>query len=120
VEITIKYTNIEPSPAIEDYAKKKINSLGKYTKWIEAQKKTPEEVIFAQLEVGKTTRHHQEGKVWYAECQFEVPGKIFRATSTHYRLEAAIDEIREKMEILLREYKEKKETERKGTLGRKE
>ena len=113
MEINIKYTEIEPSEAIKTYVNKKISSLEKLVKGIERHKPENEEVVQAWVEVGKTTRHHKEGKVWYAECQMRFPGQSFRATSTNYEMNQAIDEMTCKMEELIREYKDKQESRRK-------
>jgi len=113
MEINIKYTEIEPSEAIKTYVNKKVGSLKKLVKGIERHKPENEEVVQIWVEVGKTTRHHKEGKVWYAECQTRFPGMSFRATSTHYEMNQAIDEMAGKMEELIKEYKDKQETLRK-------
>ena len=33
------------------------------------------------VEIGKTTQHHQKGKVFRAECQMRLPGKSIRSTA---------------------------------------
>lgn len=100
MELHLKYTNIEPAEDIKAYIQKRILPLEKLSLGVAE--------IHAWVEVGKTTRHHQEGKIWYAECQLQLPGKkSFRATATREGLFAAIDEVREELERILRNSKEK-------------
>jgi len=120
MEIRIKYTNIEPSPAVENYARGKIALLEKFVKVFEEKSIAEKDAIYAAIEIGKTGRHHKGGKVWYAECQLNLPGKSLRVTSTHYDIRAAIDEMKDKMENLLRADKEKWQRERKRAIGKKE
>lgn len=100
MEFHLKYTNIEPAEDIKDYIQKRILSLEKLLPGVAE--------IDAWVEVGRTTRHHQEGKIWYAECQLQLPGKkSFRATATREDLLTAIDEVKDELERILRNSKEK-------------
>lgn len=109
MDIHLKYTNIEATPAINDYVEEKIGSLEELIQDIEAKEPLMGDAIHAWVEVGKSDRHHQKGKVWYAECQMRLPGKSIRAVSNHYALTAAIDEVKDELRRLIQEYKEKQE-----------
>ena len=100
MELHLKYTNIEPVEDIKVYIQKRILPLEKLLLGVAE--------IHAWVEIGKITRHHKEGKIWYAECQLQLPGKkSFRATATREDLFIAIDEVKNELERILRNSKEK-------------
>ena len=61
MNINIKATGIELTPAIRDYVYKKISSVEKFL--------SDPEGTSVQVEVGKTTRHHKTGDVFRAEVR---------------------------------------------------
>ena len=77
MDIQIKYTNIEPSEAIERYIREKINPLGKLFKSLIAINPDFSDSLHVWFEVGKPNLHHKKGETWYAECQIELPRKCF-------------------------------------------
>lgn len=79
----IKATNIELTPAIQDYVEKKLTALNKYLE------KDIEPNI--QVEVGKTTKHHKGGDVFRAEIKISGAGLNQYAVSEKDDLYAAID-----------------------------
>ena len=103
MEIHLKYTNIEPDGRIEEYIAKKITPLGKLLSGAAA--------LHAWVEVGRITRHHKEGKVWYAECQIKLPSKqSFYVNSTQNNIFFAIDEVREGLERIIHTFKERQKS----------
>lgn len=119
MNIHIKWTNIKSSPILEEYIYQKIGGLEKFCiQKIEASEKKMGDAIQVYIEIGKQTKHHFKGSVFYAECQLRLPGKSLRATATHYDERVAIDEVKDELQQLLKQYKEKwtshmKETARK-------
>ncbi|MBI3634000.1 MAG: ribosome-associated translation inhibitor RaiA [Candidatus Yonathbacteria bacterium] len=91
MQIKIKATNIEITDAISAYVEEKIESVEKFV--VPHQK---EEVI-ADIEIGKTTNHHNSGDVFRAEVMVRVRGKQFRAVSQKDDLYAAIDDVRNEL-----------------------
>ena len=83
MNINIKATGIELTEAIRNYVLKKISSVEKYT-----EKK---EGVIAQVEVGKTTKHHKSGDVFRAEVKMSGAGIDVYAVSEGPDLYAAID-----------------------------
>ena len=110
MDIHIKYTNIQSSGAVEEYIHQKIGTLSKLIKDIEKNFTGASDTLHVWVEVAKITRHHQKGKVFYAECQIGLPGKSIRAESTQYDLHVAIDEAKDEMQRMLKKYKEKQMT----------
>ena len=108
MEIHIKYTGIEPGTELKEYIQKRLKFLDKIVPQTELWQKGPREAVHTWVEIGKVTRHHQRGLIWYAECQLKMPGKqSIRATSTNYDLGAALDEVKEDLSRLLKKEREK-------------
>jgi ribosomal subunit interface protein len=101
MELHLKYTNLEPSPELKIFIGDKLGFLAKLP--LPAGKE-----VHAWIDIGRTTRHHQRGLVWYAECQIKMPGKkTIRATSTNYDLGAAMDEAKDEIELILKKTRDK-------------
>lgn len=107
MEIHLKYTNLEPSSELKTFIRDKLGFLEKLPLPVGKD-------IHAWIEIGRTTRHHRRGMVWYAECELRIPGqKSVRATSTNFDLGAAIDEVKDEIELLFQKTKEKRLSQRK-------
>lgn len=98
--IKIKGTNFEVTDAIQDYVDKKLAGLEKFLK--DGSK--------VEVEVGKTTRHHQHGDIFRAEINVNIKGKFHRSESEKSDLYAAIDEAREEMIMILASDKDRSQT----------
>lgn len=77
--------------ALKAYVEEKINSVEKFTVPHE------EEVPLAEVEIGKTTKHHNVGDVFRAEVNLSVRGRGYRAVSEKNDLYAAIDDVRNEL-----------------------
>lgn len=104
MKIKIKTTNIALTYAIEAYVNEKIKSVEKFA--IPHENEDP----IVEVEIGKTTNHHQSGDVFRAEVNFHVRGKHFRATSEKDDLYAAIDDMRNELVRELNSHKDKART----------
>lgn len=98
---TIKVTGIEITPVISEYLEKKIASLDKLLD-------SEDTSILAQVEIGKTTKHHHQGDVFRAEINLHIAGADFRVESEMDSLYSAIDVVRDQMHQELQAYKRKK------------
>jgi len=96
MNIKIKATKIELTKAIEAAINEKLNKLNKYS----------DNIISAEVEVGKTTAHHHKGNVFRAEVNLEVPQKIIRAEAETNDLYKSLTKVRDKLKIELIKYKE--------------
>ncbi len=90
MKINIKATGIELTPAISGYAQKKIASIEKYLD------KGMVDIV-AQVEVGRSTRHHKAGNVFRAEVHIIGGGLDLYAVSEREDLYAAIDDVRDEI-----------------------
>jgi len=100
----IKTKDLNLTDTIEDYLEKKLASLEKFLSDFN------QESIITEIEVGRTTRHHQTGDIFRAEINLSINGKLFRVESERDDLYAAIDEVRDDLEQEIRKFKTKKET----------
>lgn len=92
MNISVKATNIELTPAISQYIDEKVGSLEKFI--VAADPTT----VRASVEVGKTTRHHHSGSdIFLAEINLYIDGKTFRAVSEQGTLYAALDDMKDEI-----------------------
>ena len=103
IVIKIKTTGLELTPAIEDYARRKINMLERF---LAHHAKESGELIF-DVEIGKTTEHHRKGDVFRAEINFSAGGARLRSEAEKDDLYAAIDEAKDEMQEELQRDKRK-------------
>ena len=83
---TVKATNIEHTNAIDAYLAKR---LGELERVLEPQEKSE----LARIELGKLTKHHRSGELFFAEITFHAKKKDFRATAQGADLYEAIDKM---------------------------
>ncbi len=101
MEIRIKTTNIELTPAIEEYVNNKIGSIDKL---LDGMKQG---AIKMKVEIGKTTQHHRKGDIFRAELNLTVPGKLLRTEAEEWDLRVAIDQAKKDLERKIRKYRGK-------------
>jgi ribosomal subunit interface protein len=102
MNIQIKYTQFQSSPDIEKYAKDKISSLGKFLK---RHEKESEITVFVEL--GRTTRRHRHGQIFFAEITIELKGEVIRTEHTDANIRIAVTRAKERMQEELQKYKGK-------------
>jgi ribosomal subunit interface protein len=102
---TVKATNIEHTNAIDAYLAKR---LGELERILEPKEKSE----LARIELGKSTKHHHKGKLFFAEITFHVKKKNFRATGEGSDLYEAIDNMQT---MIVREVKRHHQTMQKNT-----
>ncbi len=104
MNINIKATNMDLTSAIRDYVENKIGNLEKFiSKYGDNAQ--------VQVEVGKTTQHHQKGDVFRTEINISLAGNSyqFRAESETDDLYASIDLAKDELERELVSFKGKRE-----------
>jgi putative sigma-54 modulation protein len=102
MSINIKATNIDLTGAISDYVNKRVASLGKFT--------SGNEEMACYVEVGKTTNHHKQGEVYFAEFNIDINGDKFYANAEKEDLYAAIDAVREDIYRTITSQKDRRQT----------
>ncbi len=98
MKININTTNMEATDAIKSYAKEKVEGLRKFFNNMQQ----------ADIDVGLRSQHHQKGKIYYAEVNLHIPGKILRVTKDAEDLYKAIDKVKDHLKVELEKVKGKK------------
>ncbi len=99
MNINIKASKIELTPAIKNYIQKKMNMLDKYLGSVK--------VINADFEVELTTHHHNKGEIFRAEANLRLAGDFIRIDKTEKDLYKAIDKVKDHLEEIIIKHKEK-------------
>ena len=103
MNINIKATNTQLTPAIREYIEKKLAL-------VESKLIDPADTsTHCDVEVGKTTRGQHKGEVFRAEFNLSIEGKLHRIESTQENLYAAIDEAKDELYRAVRKSKNKKQ-----------
>lgn len=103
MKINVKAQQITLTPAISDYLTKRLASVKKFLGSID-------DAAIAQVEVGKTTKHHKSGDYFIAEIHLRAWGKDFTAKATESDLYAAIDKMKDELVGEITAHKDKKVT----------
>ncbi|MCU0660441.1 MAG: ribosome-associated translation inhibitor RaiA [Candidatus Pacebacteria bacterium] len=95
---------MELTPAIREYVERRVMNLEKFIM-------QHTDTSHADIEVGKTTKHHQKGDVFRAEINITLAGKaeLFRAEAETTDLYAAIDMVYDDMSRKLKGFKGKRD-----------
>jgi putative sigma-54 modulation protein len=98
MNIAIKATNLDLTPAIKQYAEEKVGHLEKFIDPIEAK-----------IELERDRKHHS-GEVFRAEVTLVMGGKLLRADATAVDMYAAIDLTIPKLKEQIAKFKDKRTT----------
>lgn len=98
MNINIKGTNISLTPSITEYTNKRLEKISKLL-W-------NSQATQCDVELARTTEHHNKGDIFRAEIHISGAGQDFYASSEQPDLYASIDLVQDEM---LREIKSKKE-----------
>lgn len=104
MKIIFKSKDLEITDTIRSYTEKKISTLEKFLKNFN------QEIILAEIELGRTTWHHKSGEIFRAEINLSIDGEVFRAESEQDDLYASIDEVRDDLEQEIKKFKAKRDT----------
>ncbi len=107
MKFSVKTTNLELTPDISSHIERTINSLDKFIEITDS-------VIQAWVEVGKISEHHKSGKIYRAEFQIRLSGKLIHSEAIAKTIFQAINEVRDEVQRELKQYKTKKMTEQKS------
>lgn len=102
INISVKATNIELTPAMRSYAEEKIGMLEKLIDERDGD-------VRADVELERITAH-QSGEIFRAEVNFHTSHMSLRAESTQEDMYAAIDLVKDDVMRELRRTKNKNET----------
>lgn len=100
MQINLKASNLELTPAIRAYVQTKMDMLEKFLGHLP--------VISCHFEVEQTTHHHLKGEIFRAEANLAVPGQLLRVAKTEKNLYKAIDKVKDHLAAMIKKYKDKK------------
>lgn len=103
MRLNLKATDIVLTDFIRSYLNKRLRSLGKL---IDVE----DSAVLIDVELGRTTRHHQTGDIFFAEINIHRGKDAFRAVSDRENLIAAIDAMRDDIARELSSDKGKKQS----------
>lgn len=103
MRIQIKARGFELTPALTQFVEEKMEGLTKFlAKW------DREDVALLDVEVAKTTQHHNKGNVFYAEANLQLPNvPLLRIEETNEDLHMAIVKVKDRLKNELSRLKEK-------------
>ncbi|MCW9054645.1 MAG: ribosome-associated translation inhibitor RaiA [Candidatus Pacebacteria bacterium] len=101
MQSTIKTTNYEMTPDVSAYIDEKFVTFEKYIS-------KDDESVKCDIEVGRTTNHHQTGDIYRVEVNLSIGKTMFRAESTSKSLHGAVDEVKDEINKQLRRSKKKR------------
>lgn len=100
MNIRIQAMGMELTAAIRAQVEKKMQALEKYLHADE---------VDVDVEVGKTTGHHNKGQIFFCEAHIRAPGvAVIRTREEGEDLYAAIDEVHDELQRQLVDLKEKR------------
>ena len=102
MKLNIKTKDIELSDSLSSYANKKINVLNKLLSSYDK-----EGSLLVDLELARTTKHHQKGDVYAVVANVEFGGNMIRADHTGENLYKGIGIVRDILKREIRKHKDK-------------
>lgn len=102
--IKIKGTNLELTPQIREYLQQRLEDIDKFLANVGGTQQ-------AEIELAKTTEHHQRGRIYKAEIMISLKGETIRAESKKENIHQAIDDVKDDITREIRKYKEKRSTQ---------
>lgn len=106
MNIIVRGNNIDLTTPLRTFIEQKLSGL---EKMLSARFRS---VAECRIELGRPSRHHRSGPVYYAEINLSVGSKLYRAVAEHEDVRAAIDVIRDDINSQLRKDKTKREASR--------
>ncbi len=100
MQVKIKATKIDLTPKLKDYVQEKMDMLEKYLGKVAVQN--------CDVEIEMTGGNQSAGKIYRAEVNLGVPGKLLRVEKTEKDIFKAIDKVKDHLARSIRRYKLKK------------
>lgn len=101
LNINYKYNDLEEAKAVAPIMDAKLQMLEKFT--------TEGSSVLCEVEFEKIATH-QNGKIFRAEANVTIDGRLYRAEAVEDSFEKAIDEVRNELDKELRRSKDKQQS----------
>ncbi len=92
--------NIDLTPSIQAFIEEKMAMISKFLNKDDRLSET-------RVEVGKLSKHHKKGLVYYAEINLKIGSKLLRGVNENIDLHTAIDSVRDEIERQIKKFKSK-------------
>ncbi len=103
MQISIKTKNLDLTPALTDYVNEKLGTLQKFLDSVEGGAAE----VRAQVEVARTTNHHNKGEVYRVVVNLDMGKNLARAEEEGFDVRAIVDVIRDTLQNEIVKFKEK-------------
>jgi len=103
MNINIKNTNLELTPAIADYLNKRLEDVSRLVDVVDSG-------AHCQVEIGKTTNHHKTGDIFRAELNIRLKGEVVYVVEDSADLYASIDTVKDEAIKKIKRFKSKRQT----------
>ena len=103
MKIEIYTKEIELTDEIREYIESKINSLNNILGKSDEERR-------CDFRIGKNSKSHLKGKIYFAEARVETPNKAYGAEAKAESLNEAIDKLKDEIAKKIRRNKDKKES----------
>lgn len=100
MNINIKSSHLEMTPALKKYVTDKMEMLEKYL-----GKRV--KVINCDFEIEKVVGGQHKGEIFRAEANLQVPNDMLRVEKTEEDMYKAIDKVKDHLVLVIKKYKEK-------------
>ena len=101
IKTNIKATGITMTSEISDYLEKRISTIDKLID-------SGDESAFMNIELSRTTKHHQTGDIFCAEVNLHIKGKELRAVAESGDINTSVDLVKDELQREIVSYKTKK------------
>ena len=95
---SIKTTDFDATPEVLKYLDDKLAPLEKFINKDDGSVK-------CDVEIGRTTEHHQSGKIFRVEINVSIGKRMFRAEAEEESIYAAIDAVKDEITKRLKRHK---------------
>lgn len=103
MRVSIRQKNLEITPALNSYIETKI--LKPIRRLLKSHQNS--ELSLLELEVGRSSLHHQKGKVYYVSAALSFDGKTIQAKSEAEDIRRACDLLEEELKKEMVNYQSK-------------
>ena len=107
MKLNIYVKNIELDNPLRTFVEQKMSDI---------ERLLAKEDALIKFEIGKLSKHHRTGLVFFAEANVSFGGKLLRAEAKHVDLRAAIVEVKDDLRVQIGKLKERAKAKRTGRL----
>lgn len=115
MKFDIEGIHITITPSLRTYVEMK---LGQLSRFISRFERSGELMIFVEL--GRATKHHRHGDIFFAKASIKLPGHSIRAKAQNEDVRVAIDIVRDTLKRDIAQHKEKVISKTRSVRMRKE